>query len=106
MKKTFKDFLQQDVRSTFLNVLEFGEPANINGNMINVVIDEESLKEQNLSKGEKLAKGELLFYVSTGDFEHIPQVDKLMSFNSKKYRIIEVTEQIGVLTIMLARLRA
>lgn len=104
MRKSFKDFVAQDVKNTFLSSFEFAEPVTINGKNMNVVIDDETLKEQKILKGEKLAKAELLFYVASAEFEHIPLVSKQMKFNNKLYRIVDVTPQMGMLMIILERL--
>ncbi len=100
---TFKDFLADDIDNVFLNESEFGENVMINDKPMVVVMDEEALKKQNMKNAEKLAQGELLFYVKRSYFNHIPQADKLMKFNDKKYRILSVIEQLGVLSITLAR---
>ncbi|MEK4713469.1 hypothetical protein [Sporosarcina sp. FSL K6-5500] len=105
--KTFKDFIKSDTR-TFINPSEFGEPALINGVLAVVVLDDEELERRNLSKQsntdtDRLSKSEVLFYIERTFFGHIPQANKIMNFNEKKYRIDTVAEQLGILTIELSR---
>lgn len=105
---TLKSQMQNDL-STFLNQDEFSEEVNVNGIMMNVVVDGDELERRNLSKQnntdtDRLSKSDVLFYVERTFFEHVPHANKFMSFNKKKYRIDTVAEQLGVLTIELSRL--
>lgn len=99
----FKELIQQDINTTFLNPNEFGEEVTINNSKMVVVIDEKELEKQNIANDGKLAKGELLFHVNKSNFKGIPTADRLMEFEGKKYRIIKSTDNLGMLTIMLAR---
>lgn len=107
MRRTFKDFLKTDV-NTFINPNEFGEPVLINGLPALVVIDDDELEKRNLSMSkntdiDRLSKSDLLFYIASDFFEHVPQPNKQLDFNNKKYRIDTVSNEMGILTIVLSR---
>ena len=101
MKRTFKDFAQQDVRNVFINSSEFAESANINGIDMEVVPFEQSLKEKNTDK--KLAECVLVFNVAAENFEYIPIPEKYMLYNDNEYKIEVVNNNMGMLTIGLSR---
>ena len=104
----FKRQLKKDVENTFFNLDEFGENAIINDKEMTIIMDNEQLQQINLAKQpmanpDKIAMGALLFHKESSNFEHIPQVEKLMKFNDETYRINDVKEEEKVLTIILGR---
>lgn len=105
----FKEQLSKDIDNVFFNANEFGEEVTINDEKMLVVMDDEELQLNNLSKvdnqarGNSLSRGVILFHVNRSYFNHIPQADKLMKFNNETYRIEDVKENEKVLTIMLGK---
>ena len=105
--RTFKDFLKNDAK-IFINPQEFGDLVFINGSPANVMIDDEELEKRNLARSsglvdDKLAKSDLLFYIESDFFDHIPQANRLIDFNGKKYRIDSASNDMGILTIVASR---
>ena len=108
MKRTFKDFVTQDVQNVFVNPNEFAEPAIINGEEMMIVPDSEIINSSDTKMrmgdvGKKLAVYDVEFHVATSYFEHIPQSEMLMEFNGEEYRIKKVNEDLGMLAIGLSR---
>lgn len=100
---SLKDALEIDISNVFFNSDEFGETANINGKEMNVIIDNHELLRQKLSKGEKLTKAELLFHVAQKTFGNVPKPNVHLDFNNKRYLILDIANNTGVLTITLER---
>lgn len=101
MKRTFKDFLQQDNRNVFVNEAEFAETVMINEMPMKIVRDSDMITQ--FSTDQKLASCEIIFHVESFYFEHIPQPEKLMLFEDEEYRIEKVMDNLGMLTIGLGR---
>ena len=104
MKRTFKDFFNQDVERVYFNPDELAETVLINGKPMDVVVDDNELERRKLIHGEKLTKAELLFHVSKSVFGNVPKPDVLLDFNKKRYRILDVNNTANrILTITLER---
>lgn len=108
MKKTFKDFLKEDIDNVFVNQKEFAETVIINGEEMEIVRDNDfvhppdtKMKMGNVSK--QLAIYDVVFHIKSSYFEYIPQADMLMEFEEEEYRIKRVDDYMGMLTICLSR---
>lgn len=101
MKKSFKDFLEQDITNVFVNANEFAEKAIIEGIEMDIVLDTVAVLQGD--KKNQVAACDVVFHVSSSYFEEIPQAEKMMSFNDKDYFIETVHENMGMLTIGLSR---
>lgn len=99
----FKEMLVADLDNVFFNQDEFAEEVVISGRTMIVIKDNELLKVYKLKHGEKLMNSELLFHVKKSYFKSIPETNKLMEFNHKKYRVLLAEDNDGVLTITLGR---
>lgn len=100
-KRTFKDFVQQDITNVFVNDSEFAEKAMIEGIEMDIVMD----TDVNLpaDKKNQVTAYDVVFHVASSYFEEIPQADKLMLFNAKEYLIVNVDDDMGMLKITLSR---
>ncbi|HQB39393.1 MAG TPA: hypothetical protein PL053_08990 [Deltaproteobacteria bacterium] len=96
---SFKDQLQSDL-AVFINVDEFGELHTINGVQLNIVIDNDKLKERQ-AKAEYGYEGELLFYVPKAAYGAAPAIGQVITFNGDVYRVADVQENIGMYSITL-----
>lgn len=109
MSKTFKDVLQQDVKRVFLNIDEFGEMHDINGQDVLVVIDESELteREKRIKRDEgKLHRKQLLFYVAAEDFGSLPAPGKTLRFDRKQYLITDAEDEGEIYSISLEAMRS
>ncbi|PAD69937.1 hypothetical protein CHH83_05895 [Bacillus sp. 7586-K] len=100
-----RDYFFSDL-DIFFNTDEFSEKVDIDGKEIEVIQDNEFLRKQNLRIGEGLARGELLFVAKKVDFDERPFVEKIMKFNKKRYRILDISEDEHTYTITLAGFRS
>lgn len=102
VKRTFKDFLNQDITNVFVNRNEFAENVVIDGKEFSVVIDNDILVEKNLKNGgEGLITDKLLFHVKNDDMPFVPSPGQGMLFNDTYYFIADVTESLGMYSITL-----
>lgn len=109
MRKTFKDVLKQDVRRVFMNIDEFGEMHDINGQEILVVIDENELieREKRIKRDEGgLHRKQLLFYVAAEDFGSLPSPGKTLRFDGKQYLITDAEDEGGIYSISLEAMKS
>lgn len=105
----FKDRVAKDIDKVFLNHDVFAEVVTINGELMKIVRDDEVVNpadtKARMGNVEKqLAVYDVAFHVATSCFDHIPQSDMLMEFESEEYRIKSVSEDMGMLTIGLSRI--
>lgn len=101
---TFKEVLQRDIKSVFLNFDEFGEYHKINGKNVLIIIDENELteREKRVRNNEKgLYMRQLLFYVSAEDFGQLPSPGKVLTLDEKKYNITDAQDEGGIYSISL-----
>lgn len=101
---TFKEVLQRDIKSVFLNFNEFGEYHKINGAEVLVIIDENELteREKRVRNNEKgLYMRQLLFYVSAEDFGQLPLPGKVLTLDDRKYRITDAQDEGGIYSVSL-----
>lgn len=101
---SFKDFAESDLDSVFLNPNEFGTPVLIDDELVVVVMDDEKMVERNLLKGaEGFHTEELLFYVNRNALSFYPRPDNLVVFDNVEWRIKDVQEDLGLLTVSSER---
>lgn len=96
----FKDQVNADL-DVFLNLDEFGELHTINGVQLNIVIDNDKLKERQ-AKAQYGYEGDLLFYVAKVSYGDLPAVGQIVRFDGEIYRVSDVQDAAGLLTITLA----
>lgn len=97
----FKDQLKMDL-AVFINPTEFAEEVDIDGQKVNVIIDNDTLKEHQLKKGgEGLVENGLLFHVKKSNMPFIPRPEQRLKFNESHCQIVDVQEDEGMYTITL-----
>ena len=103
--RTFKDVLKSDIKRVFLNIAEFGEEHEINGETVLIIIDENELTEREKRIRRRmdveLHKKQLLFYVAAEDFGPLPSPGRLLNLDGKKYEITEADDEDGIYSISL-----
>lgn len=106
-KMNFKDILQEDNETTFMNPEEYGERHTVNGRSMNIVIDDYGLLER-----EKRQKGvqayrqgvyrkQVLFYVLSKEFGALPPVGHILVLDQDKYVITDAINEDGIYSISL-----
>jgi hypothetical protein len=98
-----KDLIASDL-SAFFNLNEFAELHNIDGRQVPAVVDSDILKIRSNDKSEQydgVYKGEVAIYVKAVDFPSRPVFGQQMRLDGKLYLVIECSEAMGVLEIVL-----
>lgn len=104
MKKTFKDFLRQDLKEVFFNTSEFATTVFFEGEPVDIILDDDTMKNQQLQKGiSELHNEELLFYVIRKDLSFYPRPDNVLNYDDCKWVVKEVSEDLGMLTVRAIR---
>lgn len=101
---SFKEILNNDIKSVFLNPDEFGEEHMVQGKPMVIVLDDlENInreKKMQSTAGGIFAK-QILFYVSAEDFGEMPAPNGLVTLDGKRYIVIDVTDEAGIYAITL-----
>lgn len=102
----FKDAVANDIKSVFINVLEFADRHNINGEMVDAVIDTDVLKERQPPTASEYAEGifkdEKLVYVKHDELRRKPVKGEILRLDGDIYLVEEVAENMGVLEITIS----
>ena len=103
MSTSFKDMVARDLRSTFLNLEEYGEPHRVEGKEITIVVDEDALKE--LSGGQKLgiAESSLLFCAAVEDLPPRRPAGEGLNVDGREYTVLDWSEDVGLATVALGQ---
>lgn len=103
MGASFKDVIAKDLRSTFLNLEEYGEPHRVEGKEITIVVDESAIKE--LTGGQKLgiAESSLLFCAAVEDLPPRRPAGEGLNVDGREYMILDWSEDIGLATVALSQ---
>lgn len=101
----FKDAVNSDINSVFINALEFAEPHNINGKLINCVVDDDVLEERlsrtNQEYFDGVFKSRRLVFIEKDQLPHTPVVGELFRLDGHRYTVVNVAENMGVLDITI-----
>lgn len=101
---SFKDIIAADVHDVFLNTDEFSETHSINGTDMPCQEDssEQIEREKRMNQHvDGLYKNQKLIYVSSADFGPLPKQGALLTYDSKKYRVVDAISEDGVYSITL-----
>jgi hypothetical protein len=98
-----RDFLASDL-PTFFNPDEFAEMHDFDGRQVLAVVDSDILKIRSNDKSEQydgVYKGEVAVYVKAADLPARPVFGQQMRLDGKLYLVVECSEAMGVLEIVL-----
>lgn len=97
-----KDFFEFDLQATFFNLNEFATIENFDDIPITAVVAEDDLEKYNYTREVKgLRRAEVLFYAKKSEFTKRPIIGNRCTFNKKTYFIQSLTEDKGLLTVIL-----
>ena len=97
----FKDTVAEDRSRIFLDMNFFGESVRIEGNPVNIVRDDDALKERQSGQELGVAEAASLFYARTDDLPERRPPGELLNINGRDCVIDEWSEDMGVATIVL-----
>ena len=102
----FKDDLETDIDSVFLNFDEFSEEIKIGDDIIAGILDEDLYQEKKFKLSEEtrevFEEGVTLF-VSKKEFLIKPKIGEQLTVNGLKYSVETVKENIGMFEIDLIK---
>lgn len=102
---TFKQVLDRDVDETFLNVAEFADLHNVDGNNVPALIDDmENIEREKRMKSnmDGIHARQVLLYVKASVFPSgLPAQKRLIKLDGKMYTVVDATDEGGVYTITL-----
>ena len=102
---TFKQVMDRDVDETFLNVTEFADLHNIDGNNVPALIDDmENIEREKRMKSnmDGIHARQVLLYVKASVFPSgLPAQKRLIKLDGKMYTVGDATDEGGVYTITL-----
>ena len=103
-RMTFKEALRNDIKTVFLNPLEFGEEQTVNGKKMVVIIDGNELTERGKrikSHMDGIYKKQTLLYVHAIDFGPLPGVGKPVVIDGSTFIVTDSINEGGVYSLHL-----
>lgn len=97
----FKTLINEDLKNVFFNSLELAEEHKINGIAVEVIIDNDRLKERSQKEYDGLYIGELLFFVPV---EKVPiklKQNMPLVFDGKQTYVFSLREDMGMYEVIL-----
>lgn len=98
----FKKYLQKDL-DIFFNVDEMATTHNINGEELEVIVDDEGLMESKIKYGDTF-QADLLFYVKKTDIDE-PMIEEHIDFDNGTYLVKDVGNEDGMYKILAQQVR-
>ena len=96
----FKEQLNNDL-DIFFNPEEFGEDHIIDGKVVNVIVDNETLKSRNKKEYDGIVQADLLYFAKEEDLLKEPRPDSVQLFDGVPYIIFDAKSDEGVYEIIL-----
>lgn len=103
-RPTFKELLRQDVKTVFLNPVEFGEEHMVNGKKMLIIIDDNELTEREKriqSHMDGIYKKQTLIFVSALDYGPLPGPGKPVVIDNIHLIVTDSMNEGGVYSIHL-----
>lgn len=101
---TFKEQIQVDVNNVFFNLHEFVDKHLIDGEEMDVLIDQNELIEREKKSNQNMNGvylNQTLIYVKQSQFGNRPKLGSRMQLDKKNYVVLDCTEEMGVYAITL-----
>lgn len=102
---TLKDYIKDFDLDTFINMDEFAEDHQINGETIKCVVDTDIFDERSTLSGDRsggVFKDTISIFIKISDIEK-PLIDEIMTVDDEHYRVVEVKENMGMYEIVLSQ---
>ena len=102
---SFKDVINNDVKTVFFNADEFADEHIINGKKMTVQIDDNEAIERQLRANQNTGvyTRQIVIYVSVEDFGKMPYIGQIVNLDGKIYRVVDVSNEAGIYAITLER---
>lgn len=96
----FKEQLNEDL-NIFFNFEEFGEEHTINTQKLNVIVDNEVLKQRNKKEYDGILQADILYYVKASDIIKKPVSGDFQKFDGAPYTVFDVKLDSGIYEVIL-----
>lgn len=96
----FKDLIKEDL-NVFINPEEFGEPHVIDGKVVNIIVDEETLKDRNQKEYDGIVQADVLYFAKEEDIVREPRPKNIQMFDGVLYEIFDAKLDDGVYEVIL-----
>lgn len=106
---TFKEQLKSDIGNVFLDIEQFAEKHAINGQPMNVLIDNSELIERAKISGLSATDGtytaSILIFVASFELGAKPSIGSLLTLDNRQFKVINCTDECGIYSIELRSVR-
>lgn len=99
----FKEMIHKDLQHVFFNTNEFAEQHTLNSISVEVIIDNDRLKERSKKEYDGLYIGELLFFIPVEKTPIKLKQDMPLVFDGKQTYIFSLREDMGMYEVILNR---
>lgn len=101
----FKEQIQQDLDSVFLNFDEFAELHKIEGAQVLAVIDNDALEE--LKKGQNLdmVEADMLIFAKSSDLPQDLNSGRLINIDGREMLVVKSSNDMGLVKLALRQNR-
>ncbi|BCZ48431.1 hypothetical protein psyc5s11_44980 [Clostridium gelidum] len=96
----FKEQIEADL-NIFFNPDEFGEDHSIDGKVVNVIVDNETLKSRNKKEYDGIVQADMLYFAKEEDLLKEPRPDGVQMFDGIPYIIFDAKLDDGVYEVIL-----
>lgn len=103
----FKDALEKDLSSVFFNANEFAEEHELDGETLDLVVEDTSLEElkgfsrDQLDASQEVFKVFKTIFVKSSDF-YVPKVDSILTLDGEEFYVEEAAEDMGIIRILVS----
>lgn len=101
IKGSFKDILNNDLDSVFINKEEFAERHYIDGVLKTVIVDNETLKERNQKEYDGILQADILYFINSSDINREVKTGDIQMFDGSSYKVFDVKYDSGMYEVIL-----
>jgi len=98
--ENFKDRVAADM-SVFLNLDEFAEYHDIDGETVKIVLDSDLINRRPHLYAEGTYQNRVIFFARESDLGYRPVEGQVMSLDGQQYLVVQVGEDMGLLSVTL-----
>ncbi len=99
---TLQEQFKEDI-AIFLETADFAEQHTVEGKKIDIVTDDDMLKELKAGVENALSEADLLFYARKSDLPSKRGYGRMLNFDGKDWFVIDWTENFGISAVAIKR---
>lgn len=97
------NFMDQAILDLEIFFNDFAESHNINGRVLNVIVDNDRLTERTQKEFDGISIGELLYFAKASDYGDMPSIGEAQRFDRRQMYIADVKDLSGIYEIILTQ---